>query len=74
MNISQLVKTNAQIGNVRTCGKNNLILPKVRTELYRKSYTFRASQDWKKMPKDVRELDDPTEFKQKLRNNDFFCN
>ena len=24
--ISQLVKTNAQIGNVRTCGKNNLIL------------------------------------------------
>ena len=34
-NISQLVKTNAQIGNARTRGKNNLILPKVRIELYR---------------------------------------
>ena len=27
-NVSQLVKTNAQIERVRTCGKNNLILPK----------------------------------------------
>ena len=71
MNINQLVKTNAQIGNVRTRGKNNLILPKVRTELYRKSFTFRASQDWNKLPKDVKDLDDPSEFKRKLRNTDF---
>ena len=33
-NVSQSVKTNAQTGNVRTCGKNNLILSKVGTELY----------------------------------------
>ena len=70
-NVSQLVKTNAQIGNVRTCGKNNLILPKVRTELYRKSFTTRASQDWNKLPKDVRDLDDPSEFKRKLSYIDF---
>ena len=70
-NVSQLVKTNAQIGNVRTRGKNNLILPKVRTELYRKSFTFRASQDWNKLPKDVRDLDDPSEFKRKLSYIDF---
>ena len=37
----------------RKHGKNNLILPKVRTELYRKSFTFRASQAWNKLPKDV---------------------
>ena len=54
-NVSQLVKANAQIGNVTTHGKNSLILPEVRTELYRKSFTFRASQDWNKLPKDVRD-------------------
>ena len=70
-NVSQLVKTNAQIGNVRTRGKNNLILPKVRTELYRKSFTFRTSQDWNKLPKDVRDIDDPSEFKRKLSYIDF---
>ena len=69
--ISQLLKTNAQIGNVRRRGKNNLILPKVRTELYRKSLTFRASQDWNKLPKDLRDLDDPSESKRKLGNIDF---
>ena len=67
--ISQLVKTNAQFGNVRTRGKDNLILPKVKTELYRKSFTFRASQDWNRLPRG--HLDDPCEFKRKVRNVDF---
>ena len=69
--ISQLVKTNAQICNIRTCGKDNLILPKVKIELYQKSFTFRASQDWYGLPRDLRDLDDPCEFKRKLRNVDF---
>ena len=50
---------------------SSVLLPKVRTELYRKSFTFRASQDWNKLPKDVRDLDDPSEFKRKLSYIDF---
>ena len=70
-NISQLVKTNAQIGNVWTRSINNLILPKVRTELNQRLFTFRASQDWNKLPTDVRDIGDPSEFKRRLRNTDF---
>ena len=55
INVSECLKTNAQIGNTRTRGKFNLILHKVKTEFYRKSFTFRTSEEWNKLPRELRE-------------------
>ena len=54
--LCKLFKTNSQIGNCRTRGKDNLIIPNVKTEIYRKSFTFQSSFTWNKLPNEFEDL------------------
>ena len=69
--LCKLFKTNRQIGNCRTRGKDNLIIPNVKSEIYRKSFTFQSSTRWNNLPNDLKDLQNTTTFKRMLNNINF---
>ena len=49
-------RTIGEVGRSGTRGSSNMFLPSVNTEFFRKSFTFRGTWDWNRLPVSVREL------------------
>ena len=48
-------KTNAEVGNSKTCGSNNLFLTSVKTEFFRRSFAFKGAWEWNKLPVELKD-------------------
>ena len=64
--LSESLRTNGDIGNRRTRGWNNLFLPLVSSELFRRSFTFKGSQDWNSLPRDLKAMRSSSAFRASL--------
>ena len=65
--LSDRFKTNAEIGNFKTRGSNNLFLTLVKTEFFRRSFTFKGAWEWNKLPIELKELGSVDNFKRCLK-------
>ena len=61
--LREVFRTNGEVG-YRGC--NKLFLPSVRTEYYRRSFTFKGAQGWNGLPDDMRGVSSDV-FKRRLR-------
>ena len=64
--LREVFRTNGEVGYSGTRGCDKLFLPSVRTEYYRRSFTFKGAQGWNGLPDDLRGVSSDV-FKRRLR-------
>ena len=66
--LGERLRTNEEMGNRMTRGCHNLFVPEISTENYRRSFTFRGTWEWNKLPKDLKMVKSALTFKKVLKN------
>ena len=52
--LGERLRRNEEMGRRMTRGSHNLFVPAISTENYRRSFTFRGTWEWNKLPKDLK--------------------
>ncbi len=52
--LGEKLRLSIDVGHYQTRGDNKLFLPAARSEVFRRSFVFRGSQDWNRSPNDLR--------------------
>ena len=61
--MSDKFEMNAEVGNSKTRGSNNLFLTLIKTEFFMRSFTFKGAWEWNKLPVELKELGSVDNFK-----------